>query len=149
MDAVNENKFWTYLIVGLIGFFVVLPVGASALTAFISSIDAPSTSDVDMKPVMLALAGLLVVGVVVVILFSLGSGSGKHGSGQRELTQAQRDLARAVESVRAHHAQRMYAEQQDQPRRFALARADLLALRAQEDGKWLTPAEATEEGIDV
>lgn len=135
---VKADKFWTWLIVGLIGVLVVLPALAGLAIGFVESLDVDWN-----KVLLLGSVGLIAVAVLWFFISVSGSGGGKHGSGQRALTQAHREMSAAVESVRAAHAQRMFAERQDQDRRIQALAQHLQSVRAK-DGSWCTPEEERE-----
>lgn len=137
---VKADKFWTWLIVGLIGVLVVLPTLAGLAVGFVESLDVDWN-----KVLLLGSVGLIAVAVLWFFISVSGSGSSGHGSGQRALAQAQRDMSRAVEAVRSAHAQRMYTERAAQPARVAKVHAVVEERRALEHGKWLTQDEAKEE----
>ncbi|MEX3644408.1 hypothetical protein [Mycolicibacterium porcinum] len=142
----GEQKFWTWLILGLLGFFIGVPFVLTMLGNLTKKANKYSSGvDFDLSKILGVLIILGVIALVLWFLFAVLGGSSRGGSGQRDLANAQRDMSRAVEAVRAHHAQRMHTMRAGHPQRVQNLRDALRKTRCEENGAWLSGYEAKEE----
>lgn len=142
----GEQKFWTWLVLGLLGFFIGVPFVLTMLGNLTRKTNKyAQNADFDLSKILGVLIILGVIAFALWFLFAVLGGSSRGGSGQRALAQAQRDMSAAVESVRASHAQRMHTMRAGHPQRVQNLRDALRKTRCEENGAWLSEEEAKEE----
>ncbi|WP_277243492.1 hypothetical protein [Mycolicibacterium obuense] len=138
MSGRGEQKFWTWLILGLLAFFIGVPFVLTILGNLTKKANKYA-SGVDWTRIGTLFMILCVVVLVLWFLFAVlgGSGGGKH-TGARALADAERAKIAAIEQVRAHHAHRMYTQRAENARMEAGYRTGLLEGRAELDHKWVS-----------
>lgn len=143
MSGRGEQKFWTWLVLGLLGFFIGVPFVLTLLGTLTKKANKYA-SGVDWSRIgTLFVIGCVVLIVVGVLFAVLGRGS-SGGSGQRDLASAQRELARAVEHARAEGELAVRNRRAENAQELAHMRAEFREGVAEEQGKWLTDAEVEE-----